>query len=107
MNLSFVSGTNFPAASGSASSNFFVWVSLSSNINENLKDLPVTIGTDGLTILSNQDSNTNKIKTYQIFNGTRDFWWQSDSGLASTKNITVFVGNSGDQLLVNRTVSIV
>ena len=108
--LQFVSNTTFPkpdtAGTEPAGSTFFAWAKLISNVTENLKDLSMTVGTDSLTVNTNQDGNTNTAKTYPIFNGTRTFWWELNSGPAATKNITFTVGNPGDQLVINRTVTV-
>jgi len=111
VNLQFVDSSAYPVPTGlgtePSSSTFFVWAKASSNITENIKDIAMTVGTNGLTINTNQDSTTSTSKNYPIFNGTKTFWWELNSGSASTKNMTVTVGNPGDQKVISRLVDII
>ncbi|HIH42278.1 TPA: hypothetical protein HA246_01400 [Candidatus Woesearchaeota archaeon] len=108
INLTFVSEASFPATSESASSTFYTWVNIDSKVSDALKDLNVTLNTDGLTIQTNQDGNTNSFKNYATFNtlDSQSYYWEVQSGSAATKVMNVSMGFGTDKISVARTVSI-
>ncbi len=105
--LSFVNPSLYPNSAESANSQFYVWVRVANNLTTDLKDFPVTLNSNGLTINTTQDGNQNTVKVFNPLSGTRTFWWLLNAGSASTKDMTITIGNSGDSVTINRTVSVV
>ncbi len=107
VDLSFVNPTIYPSSSESVNSQFYVWARVANNLSTDLKDFPVTLNTDGLTVNITQDGDQSAVKIFNPLSGTRTHWWYLNSGSnATAKNIVITIGNGADSVQINRTVSI-
>ncbi|MBW2991930.1 hypothetical protein KY345_01795, partial [Candidatus Woesearchaeota archaeon] len=105
-NLDWVDPSNYPNAN-EAGATFYAWAKLENTKVYDFNNVTITVNTDGLSINTNQDGTTDNLKTYSPFEGydINTFWWEINSGSSETRDITVSIGNPGDDITITRSVT--
>ncbi|MBS3158214.1 hypothetical protein J4206_02915 [Candidatus Woesearchaeota archaeon] len=110
INLTFVSEASFPAPSQTQNQEFYTWVNIDSKVSDVLKDLNVTLDSDGTSVTSNsQDGTTNSFRNYNTFSAfdSQSYYWAVNAGPGpTTKVMNVSMGFGTDKIFVARSVSI-